>query len=358
MSASPTRRIVALDGLRAVAVVLVMLGHGSEAYLGDQAEAPWLAPLVNSSLGVRLFFVLSGFLITSLLLREQQQRGSIDWRAFLFRRCLRIWPALYAYLIAIAGLTLLGVIAVSPLQFLAAATFTWNYAGIWIRQGTADGGWFLGHLWTLALEQQFYLAWPALIILAGWRRAAVGAVAVPLLMPLVRLGWYAAFPDQRGFLGMLFHTAIDSILIGCAFALHQPRIRLWMAPRPWVFPLALLFVFLISPLLGSLLRPYRITVGYGLDGLCCGVLILAAEQEGAWSRWLSLKPLVVLGTISYGLYIWQQLFLTPLNTTITGHFPISVLAAFGCAAASFGGIERPFLRAKGMFQRAALGPPG
>jgi peptidoglycan/LPS O-acetylase OafA/YrhL len=170
--------------------------------------------------------------------------------------------------------------------------------------------------------------------------------------------WYAAFPDQRGYLGMMFHTPIDSILIGCAFALHQQRSRLWLAERPWVFPLALPFVFPASPLLGSMVRPYRITMGFGLDGLCCGVLILAAEQAGSWSRLLSIQPLVALGTISYGIYIWQQLILTKLNTTVTVAFPISVLAIVAFSAALFDGIKQHFLRAKHKFQRAALKPLG
>lgn len=155
MTEVPHGRIAALDGLRALAVALVLAGHGVDAYLPQHDASLWLAPLVNASLGVRLFFVLSGFLITSLLLREQQRRGGIDWRAFVLRRSLRIWPALYAYLLVMILLSQLGVLAISTGQFFAAATFSWNYAALWVRDGTSQGAWFLGHLWTLALEQQF-----------------------------------------------------------------------------------------------------------------------------------------------------------------------------------------------------------
>jgi peptidoglycan/LPS O-acetylase OafA/YrhL len=358
-SQSHSGRIIALDGLRALAVALVIAGHGVDAYWPQQAGALWLAPFVNASLGVRLFFVLSGFLITSLLWREHQRTGAIDWRAFVLRRSLRIWPGLYAYIAVMLLLSQLGVLAISPGQFLAAATLTWNYAAIWLQDGTSQGGWFLGHLWTLALEQQFYLAWPLAIVLLGWRRAGRLAVVVPLLLPLVRVAWYFAFPGQRGLLGMMFHTAIDSILIGCAFALHQDRIHRWLAAHRWAFPTALLFVLLISPLIASVLRPYRITVGFGLDAVGCGLLILAAREPltaGArrWASFLSRPWLVWLGTISYGLYLWQQPFLTTWNTTLSGRFPLSLLAILACALISFFWIEMPGLRVKQLFSRSTL----
>lgn len=353
MTTEAKSRVVALDGLRAIAVVLVMMGHGSEAYLAHP-DAIWLAPFVNSSLGVRLFFVLSGFLITSLLLHEQQSRGSIDLRAFIMRRILRIWPALYAYLGVIALLVAGGWLRVSAGQLFAGATFSWNYAFLWLQHAPGDGQWFLGHLWTLALEQQFYLVWPLLIAWVGWRTAGRLAIVLPLLLPVVRIASYWLFPEQRGFLGMMFHTAIDSILVGCAVALYRERINHWLSSRPWVLPVALSFVFVVSPWLGTLLRPYRITVGFGLDALCCGVLILAAEQKGHWSNLLSGRLAVAVGTLSYSLYLWQQLFLTPLNTTPSGQFPLSVFAAFGCAFLSYRWIEQPCLRLKKRFQRARL----
>jgi peptidoglycan/LPS O-acetylase OafA/YrhL len=256
-------------------------------------------------------------------------------------------------------LTQAGVLAISPGQFLAAATFTWNYSSIWIQDGTSQGAWFLGHLWTLALEQQFYIAWPLAVVVLGWRRAGRLAVLAPLLLPVLRLLWYFAFPDQRGLLGMMFHTAIDSILIGCAFALHQEQIRCWMATNRWAFPSALLFVFVLSPLVASSVSAYRVTLGFGLDAVCCGVLILAGQEplsNGArrWATFLSHPGLVFLGIISYSLYLWQQPFLTAWNNTVSGRFPISLLAILICSFISFHWIETPGLRVKKMFSRSTL----
>ena len=352
-------RVPALDGLRSVAVALVLAGHGAEAYVPDVVKYPFLSPLFNSSLGVRLFFVLSGFLITSLLLKEYQQRGSVDLMAFMGRRALRIWPALYFYLVVMIALVHAGIISISSGQFFSAATFLWNYSPLLVPHSNGQGWWFLGHLWTLSLEQQFYLVWPFMIMLVGWRRVTIFAFAVPFLLPLLRVLIYFMLPGQRGLLGMMFHTAIDSILIGCIFALCQHHIRGWLAATPWIFSLSLIFVFLISPILGDCFSPYRITVGFGLDAVCCGILILSAQLPfdrftGLWSGFLSLPPLVFIGSISYGLYLWQQPFLTSLNSTISGRFPLSIVAALLCAILSYNLIEKPALRAKRIFARAEL----
>jgi peptidoglycan/LPS O-acetylase OafA/YrhL len=256
-------------------------------------------------------------------------------------------------------LTALGILEISPGQFLAAGTFSWNYASLWLHHGSPQGSWFLGHLWTLALEQQFYLIWPLIIVALGWRHSARLAILIPLVLPVLRVLSWLFLPDQRGQLGMMFHTAIDSILSGCAFAIYQQPIRQWLVCRQWAFPLAFVFVFLLSPVLGDLLRPWRITVGFGLDGVACGVLILAAKDPFSslaerWAISLQWLPLVGLGTISYGLYIWQQPFLTSLNTSLSGHFPFSLLAVVGCALLSYFCIEKPALRAKRFFSRSSL----
>jgi peptidoglycan/LPS O-acetylase OafA/YrhL len=347
-------RIASLDGLRAIAVGLVLAGHAADAYLGA-ARSLWWVPVCNSSLGVRLFFVLSGFLITGLLVREQEKHGKISLRDFYIRRSLRIFPAFYLFLGVIGLLAIGGWLQSSWQQSVGAATYTWNYLHLWYRGGPQDGSWFMGHLWTLSLEEQFYLLWPGLIILCGWARARWICLAIPLLMPGFRIAWYFLFPDQRGYLGMMFHTAIDSILIGCAFALWGDRLWRGFAFNPWVLALALLFVFVVSPVIAEHARPYRITVGLGLDAVAVGILILQAGRRGWWNRLLSVRAFVLVGTWSYSLYLWQQLFLTPRNPSWAGAFPASFLALTACALASFYFVEKPILRHKKRFEKAKLG---
>src|SRR5207244_737970 len=120
--------------------------------------------LANGGLGVHVFFVLSGFLITHLLRREVQKTGAVDLLAFYMRRVLRIFPALYTYLLTLTVLAVLGVITTSPGELVRAGTFFTNYAFLITRE-SAGGYWFVGHFWTLSLEEQFYLFWPLIILL-------------------------------------------------------------------------------------------------------------------------------------------------------------------------------------------------
>jgi peptidoglycan/LPS O-acetylase OafA/YrhL len=352
------KRVATLDGLRGIAIIMVVAGHAWGAYGDSHNSLSWLAPVfANASLGVRLFFVLSGYLITTLLLEEEAATGKIALGRFYVRRILRIFPAFYVYLGCIFTLAAMGVIAVSRFQLVAAFTYTWNYVALWHRCGTPEGSWFLGHLWTLSLEEQFYLFWPAALLILGSRKALGAAIVLAGSMPLVRVCSYFLFPGQRGQLGMMFHTAIDSIMIGCALALamRTDRFRGTMGRVNWTtaLPAVLAYVFFISPFLGERFRGgYTITFGFTLDAICVAILIfkITSQTPGRWlERLLSFPFLVFIGRLSYSLYLWQQLFLTSFNRTWSGVFPMSILCAFVAAIGSHYLIERPFLRLKGRF---------
>jgi peptidoglycan/LPS O-acetylase OafA/YrhL len=343
-----------LDGIRALAVMLVIGGHGAEAWAHGQPLPLWMIPLTNSSFGVRLFFVLSGFLITKLLLNEYQQHGTIQLSSFYVRRSLRIFPAFYLYLAVILILRFFGWVETSPQQLIAAATFSWNYLGTWHQNGPAEGWWFLGHLWTLALEEQFYLVWPGLFLLLKPQRLLNVALILVFTVPVVRLAWYYGFPAHRGLLGMMFHTAIDSILVGSFFALAGHRIPQRVKQSALILYGALLFTFLVSPFLGHFIRPYRITIGFGLDAVGAGILILHACRGGKWQEGLSWGPLPLIGLWSYSIYLWQQLFLTSYNTHWSGQWPWNLVCILGCALGSFYLVEQPVLRYKKKYERARL----
>jgi len=346
-------RLASLDGLRAIAIGLVIAGHSAEAY-GLRDHPWWLSPAVNSSFGVRLFFVLSGFLITRLLMREEEVCGSISLKAFYMRRSLRIFPAFYLFLATIGILVAFGVIDATWQQFLGAGTYTWNYLYAWYNSGPAEGAWFLGHLWTLSLEEQFYLFWPILIVFAGWRAARFSALLLPLMLPVLRIAWYYRFPEQRGLLGMMFHTAIDSILVGCLFALYEKPLSALTRGRDSILYAALAIPLLISPISATFFRPYYVTIGFGLDAACAGFLILHAVRGGVFAYILSVAPLRLVGTWSYSLYLWQQLFLTTYNTTWSGRLPTSLICLTACAVASHYIVEKPILRLKRRFERIPI----
>ncbi|MGO8698136.1 MAG: acyltransferase family protein [Limisphaerales bacterium] len=313
-------------------------------------------------MGVRLFFVLSGYLITTLLLQERRSTGSISLPKFYARRALRIFPAFYVFFGCILVLRSAGYVSVPKSQLLAAATYTYNYLIAWPRSAGTAQNWFLGHLWTLSLEEQFYLFWPATLLLLGDRRSLKAAWSIVILTPLVRVGSYYLFPGWRGSLDMMLHTAVDSIMVGCVLALilHKglpPSIAGGVKSKV-ALPGALVFLLFVSPLLTHRFKGmYLATMGYTLDAVGAALIILHASVLGpdkSLARVLSLPPLVFIGRLSYGWYLWQQLFLTRLNHTWSGAFPVGVVCSFGAALGSHCLIERPFLRLKRKFQPQAL----
>ena len=159
-------RLPALDGVRALAVLLVMLSHSLWRF---PETAPWLPWLAQGALGVQLFFVLSGYLITTLLLRERDRTGRISLSSFYMRRARRILPAFLAYVAVIALLQALGLLNI-PLRYYAyVLSQTWNYQVLWNPSVDPTGHWYFGHYWSLALEEQFYLLWPLLLIMVSTR---------------------------------------------------------------------------------------------------------------------------------------------------------------------------------------------
>src|SRR5712692_9378521 len=197
-SGGPERNIPSLDGLRAISIAFVVLGHltGTRHFPSSLDAAH-----VFAGPGVRVFFVISGLLTTTLLLKELDQTGRISITGFYLRRAFRIFPAFYTYLAAVA---LFGL--ARPGELVRAATYTINYV-----EGRS---WIVAHIWSLAVEEQFYILWP-LTVVALVRRSLLVAGAVVVLSPFIRLAQYDFFPAYRTGIGAQFHTVCDAIACGC-----------------------------------------------------------------------------------------------------------------------------------------------
>ncbi len=222
----------------------------------------------------------------------------------------------------------------------------------------------MGHLWTLALEEQFYLCWPLLFVLVPVGRLKTVTAVLILCVPFVRVATYLMVPEWRGYVGMMFHTAVDSILIGCWFALltNKPNqfVEFLRSGVRYRLPIVLVMLvpMIVSPILRSLFGgAYSITVGITLDGFCVGLLMIYLEEKTIASRLrtiLESSVLVWVGRLSYSLYLWQQPFLTPLNQTVFGVFPLSLVAAFASGCVSYYMVESPILKLKKKFTRVRL----
>jgi peptidoglycan/LPS O-acetylase OafA/YrhL len=334
------RNIPSLDGLRAVSVGMVIAAHLSEVVAQKIPFIPLWLYAAWGSLGVQTFFVISGFLITLILLKELNATGTISLGRFYFRRALRIFPAFYVYLAAGLALTLAGVFAGKPSAFLIAGTYTTNYLGL-------DSP-LLEHTWSLSLEEQFYLLWPAALLLLGTRKGIKLATWLILLSPLSRLVTYYLAPHHRALVGAMLHSGLDSIMFGCLLALlwHNPRFNEFVQPliRGRVAALSGLFVFVLSPILQAHFRgSYTLVVGLTLNAICMSQILLYVVRvpDSALGWVLNTRVLRHLGVISYSLYLWQEMF---AGANSVRFFPWSLPAILACAELSYWLVERPALR--------------
>ncbi|MBD2297288.1 acyltransferase [Nostoc sp. FACHB-190] len=347
-------RINSFDGLRGIAILLVVIYHSQNTIKFDSDIWNVLSIFIaNSSLGVRIFFVLSGYLITRILLKEVNETGVINLRKFNVRRAIRLFPSLYCFVVSVFLINAIAGLNIANKDFIAASTFTWNYFGIFetISYGKFGGTWFFGHLWTLALEAQFYLLWPLMLLFISNKYLHKLSLFLVLSMPIVRVASYFLFPVTRGYLNIMLHTSIDSIMMGCFMAIltQSPiyRNRISKIKGYYIAMLVTWLVF-ISPILDYLIRGYLISIGITLNVICLGILIvwLHNNPSSYLSKLLSNPILVYVGQISYSVYIWQQLFLTDQNTTITGIFPYNIGFSILAGMVSYYLIEKPTFNLK------------
>ncbi|WP_242360393.1 acyltransferase [Anaeromyxobacter sp. SG17] len=353
-SSSPGR-IPSLDGLRAISIIGVLVAHSMTAGTRESSTVPSLGWLVQSlgHTGVTVFFGISGFLITTLLAREDARNGCIDLGAFYRRRAFRILPAYWVYL---AAISLIAPELTLP-QFARSFLFLTDLA--------PTHSWWLDHSWSLSVEEQFYLAWPLAVAVLGIPRARRAIVMVLLAYPVVRVLLHALVFAPRGKHYGFLHLRFDTILFGCLLALlhaHSPdHLLLRFLRRGWVAALAALFLALVSPVFDHmLLTPYYDYIGGAWVGsLAVGSLILWAVHNSGSRVGLLLnsRPAVHVGVISYSLYLWQQPFFAPGLPSVLSFWPVNFLAAFFAAELSYRFVEQPLLRVRDkiLVRRAAGG---
>lgn len=356
----PLGHVPAFDGLRAVAIVSVVLFHTP-----GWGSFPRIVP--GGHMGVTVFFVLSGFLITTLLLAEHHRYGRIDLRAFWLRRAARLLPGLLlvALVHTVFWSTQDGVVK-TLLPVLAALAYAGSiFAGFWRLMGKITWS------WSLSVEEHFYLVWPPVLLrlLRGAQhRPLLGAAGVALAIVAVATGLRVWFVDSVRWHDMLYYstfTRMDALAVGCLAALFAWRYAL-PAPRllGWLSAAVLLYCF-VSP---------ELTIGHAslnlwglpLGTVAAAVLVTSVTQcrDALLARVLSVRPLVHLGVVSYGLYLWNLLPGRALME-LRGHHPghvltvLSWLAILACVELSYRCVERPVLawaRARLRGQRPPLWP--
>jgi peptidoglycan/LPS O-acetylase OafA/YrhL len=340
----------ALDGVRGLAILTVMLVHTGLPFAS------------GGFLSVDVFFVLSGFLITSVLVEESGKTGAIDLRNFYVRRALRLLPALAVLLFALTIFSLRMPVPASAVEVRREILFTAFYVTNWaLAFGAMPAMGLLGHGWTLAIEEQFYFVWPVVLMLLLRARLSRQRIAV-LVAAAIAAGtlyrvvlWQIGVPIDRLFFG--FDTRCDSLLAGCLGALlvslpgrdaASPGVRL-------VQPAAFAAVAVILAMVATLSHdhPFMYAGGFTLVAAAAAVVLMAVVDApgSVLARILASRPLVHAGHISYGLYLWHWpvfLYFTPSlhgwpeTTGNVVRFGMTIVMAELSAVL----IEQPFLRLK------------
>ena len=349
------KRLPLLDGIRAVSVLIVIGAHFGYA--------------VPSDLGVSAFFVLSGFLITWLLLRERDTTGDVSLQHFYLRRTLRIFPAYYAFLALAFAWDVLRADAWPPRLLLAGATYTVNY----FNAATGHPSTSIAHAWSLSVEEQFYLLWPLAFLLLARRstRALAWGLAVAIV---ASAAWRSV-----AFLGLdlgasyaynAFECRVDNVAIGCLLAVlarfERARAAIAViAARPWA-PLVTLALLALSRFATS--AAYHYSAGFTVDAVLIAVTmvqLLHFPTHGLW-RWLESAPARWMGTISYPMYLYHAHALGVAHR-VPGpgfvQFLAGVAASCLLAYASWRLLEQPMLQLRPRLERllakrARLAPTG
>lgn len=343
------RRIPSLDGLRAISITAVIAGHlAASGRLPIGARASAILDRLPH-IGVRFFFVLSGFLITTLILQERERTGTFSLAKFYVRRAWRILPPAYALLASLLIADSFHLLSIPSGDYARSFLYVMNYGPV--------PNWYVGHLWSLSVEEQFYLAWPFLMAFFPIQVCRALAVAFILVSAVLRFRLNLQAPADLWRLEYQFQYAGTAIVFGCLLALERERLLL----QPWfrricALPFGVLAACAILLANAVLLRA-RGAAGLSLADIITNlVIVFLIAKFTVWPvgpvfRLLNWKPVVFVGGISYSLYLWQQVF-CGINESWAATFPINLGLITGCALGSYYLIEQPVRRLREARQRA------
>lgn len=341
------RHIFGFDAFRAFSVLLVIASHVGVNWWYENPFWTRFFEVFNAGYGVRTFFVLSGFLLTTILIGEYEARGKVSVPYFMIKRALRILPLYFLILFLIIVLVKLGIAYIPNYKGLLYSTFfIFNFIP---RDDNVN---FLSHLWSLAVEEQFYILWPLVFAVLFRSKAVLGGACLAVIAVC-----YWRMTSDNGPAAQIYYTprwtipAIYPILIGCVYAIaisYRGRTQAVLASPAWLV-LSLGLVILPLVVTGHE-ASIEVAGAFGIGGIVAWTYL---NQKNAVVRRLDTWPIGYIGTISYGLYMWQGFF-TGNGTYRIGSWPPDVwtgaLLTFIAAPLSFHLYEQWFTRQKYRFR--------
>jgi peptidoglycan/LPS O-acetylase OafA/YrhL len=334
--------IPSLDGFRAISIILVIFSH-----LAFNHQFAFLRKFELGNFGVHVFFVISGLLITTLLIKEKVSKGSVSLRNFYIRRFLRILPVAYLFLFVLFVFNLVFNLNLAAEHFLRPLFFVENF-GDHIHYELS------GHFWSLSVEEQFYLMFPFLIS-RNLKAFVLTGFGLILLTPIISFSYYHYFNHSTLFF-ILYHCfcqGMTSILIGSLSAIFLIKY-----PGKFSFnfkPIELVQLILLAGSVFFYVVKLPAEAGLILMAVCIDLLIISTimNRTGMLYKFLNLKFIAFIGVLSYSLYIWQNLFAfdQPWRNAFSDGASIPLNMLFLCIISwlSYNYYEKYFLRLKDRF---------
>jgi len=307
----------------------------------------------QSEVGVTVFFVISGFLITYLLLAEEAKTGAISLKAFYLRRAFRILPVYILYVAFILIWRNFEVFGLTSNNLAHVFTFTVNF--------DRNKDWFLGHFWSLAVEEQFYLFWPAMLLL--FRRHLKVALIVLIAYSCIARVLAYKFPGLGTAALAPFFSYSDAIFIGAFGGIlffESPQIlkhRLFSSYAVQAFAICVFLLFVYCTEHGKM-GIIALPLGNTLISLSVLFLIIAYifPSKKLMYKLLNNKAIIHIGILSYSIYVWQEFFFIGQLNGFWRTFPYNIVVIYLVSLASYNLWERPFLKLKKRFEVRRLQP--
>ncbi len=336
MSQNEKYHLENLDGLRAISILFVLIYHGAWFYLGPESlnynPHLWHSYFEYGIVGVHIFFAISGFLITSRILQEIKVYGSFSLKNFYLKRFFRIFPPFYTYLLVLVSLSVFSLIKVSLTDILSSATFTRIYF-------VENIGWYTAHVWSLCVEEHFYIILSFLFFIFKSRKIVrISILSIVLIAIIQKMGFTYKHIDDVALFNRFFKVfqhmqfmipAVIFAIIG--FDKRSMNLKSWQT-------MILIFMFAAGVFVNF---PGKYIIWPWIISLL--VVASSYHPTAFLSKILSNSIFRFIGKISYGLYLWQQLFFTPFNEVgfhTTLPLAVKVLLIFTVATVSYYTIEK------------------
>lgn len=344
------KHIPSLNGLRALSIIFVLIGHSKFVSNSPKCLLFIERYIVHMNFGVQMFFVISGFLITGLLLKEKALHGHINLKNFYIRRAYRIFPVAFLFIITMVLLNYFGVLYITAKDLTYSATYVVDFL-----PGTRS--WFIGHLATLSVEEQFYLLWPLALLFLPKRYYLI--IVFVVIYYILLMPWLYYHPENSPlFLLKGLILSAPALLCGALMAIGLFKGWFTRIHHILIHPLtAFSFILALAAYLpGTFLVAGFYSIPFDYLVACVFVAffvynVIHSSPGNILFRFLNHPILNFIGILSYSIYIWQQPFFAPPSAQYLVHawwafFPQNFILTFLVAAISYFTVEKAFLRIK------------